>query len=126
MIIFIIYYEKFKTLYLVVNNNFFPPTKTMKKKTMLFINLNVHLENVSPTIKKRKLHWLYDDQIIKEAHSTPFRSKILMSTFKTYKFFDATGEIFFVNNTKIHHTDNDIKNSKNSRSFIYKISTNHY
>ena len=47
---FIIYYKKSKTLDLVVNNNYFPPTKIMEK-IMLFINLNVLWENTSPTIK---------------------------------------------------------------------------
>ena len=36
---FIIYYKKFKTSNLVVNNNSFPPTKIIEKKPMLFINL---------------------------------------------------------------------------------------
>ena len=46
-----IYNKKFKILNLVVNNSF-PPTMIMKKKTMLYINLNVHWEIASQTIKK--------------------------------------------------------------------------
>ena len=33
---FIIYYKKFKTLNLVVNNNSFPPTKIMEKTNVIY------------------------------------------------------------------------------------------
>ena len=69
---FISYYKKFNTLILSLMIILSFPW--IIKKSMLFINLNVHGENASPTIKKKhKLHWSYHNKIIKEADATPFR-----------------------------------------------------
>ena len=41
---------------------------------MLFINLTVHWDNVSPKIKKNdQLYWPHHNKIIKEIHFIPIR-----------------------------------------------------
>ena len=52
-----IYYKKFKTVNIVANNNSYPPKKIVEK--MLFMNLNVHWENASLTIKQSITYFGY-------------------------------------------------------------------
>ena len=78
---------------------------------MLFFNLNVHWENASLKIKNNKLHWPYYNKIIKEAHSTPIRFLLHISISKKTKL-NTTYRNISVDDTKILHTNNNIKNLK--------------
>ena len=64
----------------IVNEYPFLTIAIPKKKR----NIYIYWENASSTIKNHKLHWLYYDKIIKEAHFTPFRFRFHMTTLKKY------------------------------------------